>query len=406
MPFSAYPVIIRLSGKNKQGGLIMTRDKSFRTTLIGILAALVLEAALLGGVFLYFPRDGFNPALAATSAAQNVKTAVSPVGTDIIANTVAKTSPAVVKIETLQKSNTQRIDPFFNDPFFREFFGTPGPYKIEPDVRQGMGSGFIISDDGYVLTNEHVISGATEIKVYINDQEKPLTAKIIGSDAELDLAVLKISANKELPYLELGNDDNIKVGEWVIAIGNPYGLDHTVTTGVISAKGRPVQVEDRQYKNLLQTDASINPGNSGGPLLNLSGRVIGINTAVNAGAQGIGFAIPVNTVKSVLDTLIENGKVSRPYMGVYIQTLNADLAKQLGLQSSEGAVLSGVMPGSPAEKAGLAQGDAILSINGQKITAAGDITSIIEKSKIGDKIVLVIERSGTKKNVTITLAEK
>lgn len=327
-------------------------------------------------------------------------------GTDIIANTVAKTSPAVVKIETLQKSNTQRIDPFFNDPFFREFFGTPGPYKIEPDVRQGMGSGFIISDDGYVLTNEHVISGATEIKVYINDQEKPLTAKIIGSDAELDLAVLKISANKELPYLELGNDDNIKVGEWVIAIGNPYGLDHTVTTGVISAKGRPVQVEDRQYKNLLQTDASINPGNSGGPLLNLSGRVIGINTAVNAGAQGIGFAIPVNTVKSVLDTLIENGKVSRPYMGVYIQTLNADLAKQLGLQSSEGAVLSGVMPGSPAEKAGLAQGDAILSINGQKITAAGDITSIIEKSKIGDKIVLVIERSGTKKNVTITLAEK
>lgn len=269
-----------------------------------------------------------------------------------------------------------------------------------------MGSGFIISEDGYVLTNEHVISSADQINVYLTDQEKPLTAKVIGADEELDLAVLKISSDEKLPYLQLGNDDDTLVGEWVIAIGNPYGLDHTVTAGVISAKGRPVQVEDRQYKNLLQTDASINPGNSGGPLLNLEGEVIGINTAVNASAQGIGFAIPANTVKSVLETLIENGKVSRPWMGVYIQTLNDDLARRLGLQSSQGAVLSGVVAGSPADKAGLKQGDVILAINKEKIADAGDITNVIEKSKVGDKITLLVERDGSQKNITVTLAEK
>lgn len=382
----------------------MIKEKSLRVTIIGILSALVLEIALLGGLFLYLPRDSFNSALAATGTT-SFKNIAAPVGTNIIANTVAKTSPAVVKIETVRKGST-RIDPFFNDPFFREFFGTPGPYRMEPDVRQGMGSGFIISDDGYILTNEHVIGGATEINVYLSGQDKPIRANVIGEDAELDLAVLKINAVSKLPYLELGNDDNTQVGEWVIAIGNPYGLDHTVTAGVISAKGRPVQVEGRQYKNLLQTDASINPGNSGGPLLNLEGKVIGINTAVNASAQGIGFAIPANTVKAVLDTLIENGKVSRPWMGVYIQTLNAELAERLGLQSTQGAVLSGVMAGSPADKAGLRQGDAILAINHQKITNAGDITKLMEKCKVGDTITLLVERNGSRHNITVTLAEK
>jgi len=334
-----------------------------------------------------------------------MNTSVSPVGTNTIADTVAKTSSAVVKIETLTKSTNHYSDPFFNDPFFREFFGSQSPFREEENYSEGMGSGFIISADGYILTNEHVIGSATEINVYLANQEKSLPAKVVGSDEELDLAVLKINAAK-LPYLKLGNDNNIRVGEWVIAIGNPYGLDHTVTTGVISAKGRPVQVEDRQYKNLLQTDASINPGNSGGPLLNLAGEVIGINTAVNSSAQGIGFAIPANTVTNVLDTLIKNGKVSRPWMGVYIQTLNAELANQLNLQSSEGALLSGVVAGSPAAKAGLQQGDAILSINKQKITDASDITDFIEKSKVGDKITLLVERNGSKQNITVILAEK
>ncbi|KAF1085427.1 putative serine protease HtrA [Sporotomaculum syntrophicum] len=384
----------------------MLREKSMKTTLIAILGALVLEAALLGGIFLSFSNDSNDSVAAAANTGTAVKSAVSPVGTDIIADTVDKTSPAVVKIETQIKTTTRYYDPFFNDPFFREFFGSKSPYREKSNVTEGMGSGFIISEDGYILTNEHVVSGAIEINVYLTGQKKPLPAKVIGSDAELDLAVLKVDAGSKLPYLKLGNDQNIRVGEWVIAIGNPYGLDHTVTTGVISAKGRPVQVENRQYKNLLQTDASINPGNSGGPLLNLSGEVIGINTAVNASAQGIGFAIPANTVKSVLKNLIEDGKVTRPWMGVYIQTMNSELASQLGLKSSQGALLSGVMTGSPAAKAGLQQGDVILKINNQQITDASDITDFIQSKKVGDKITLLVERNGSQKTITVTLAEK
>lgn len=381
----------------------MAKDKYFKTLFIGVLAALLLEAALLGGLFLYFPKDQFNSIISEANA-QPVNTAPSPIGSNIVADAVAKTSLAVVKIETLQKSSVQ-TNPLYNDPFFRQFFGV-NPMQTEQRVQKGLGSGFIISKDGYVLTNQHVVDGATEINVYFSDQDKPVSAKLIGSDAELDLAVLKINSSEDLPYLELGNSDTAKVGEWVIAIGNPYGLDHTVTTGVISAKGRPVQVDDRQFKNLLQTDASINPGNSGGPLLNLAGQVIGINTAVNAQGQGIGFAIPANTVKSVIDTLIEKGKISRPQMGVYIQTLTSVLAEQLDLHIEKGAIIAGLIPGSPAEQAGLRQGDVILEINKQKVEDAGDVTGFIEKSKVGDKVVLLVDRNGTKRNVDLTLAEK
>jgi len=383
----------------------MLKDKTLRTTLIAVFLAMLLEGALLAVVFFFYAKENFNPVLAASGTETTMNASIPTADTNSIADTVAKTSSAVVKIETLTKSTNHYTDPFFNDPFFREFFGTQSPFREEENYAEGMGSGFIISEDGYVLTNEHVIGSATEINVYLANQEKSLPAKVVGSDEELDLAVLKINATK-LPYLKLGNDNNIRVGEWVIAIGNPYGLDHTVTAGVISAKGRPVQVEDRQYKNLLQTDASINPGNSGGPLLNLAGEVIGINTAVNSSAQGIGFAIPASTVTTVLETLIENGKVSRPWMGVYIQTLNTELANQLELQSSEGALLSGIVAGSPAAKAGLQQGDVILSINKQKITDASDITDFIEKSKVGDKVTLLVERNGSKQNITVTLVEK
>ncbi|MBF7083109.1 trypsin-like peptidase domain-containing protein [Desulfallas sp. Bu1-1] len=385
----------------------MFADKYKKTLVIGVAAALLLEVFLLIAAFDFLPGKTYKPAIALNNGAPSPAVAeASPVGTNIIADIVEKTSPAVVKIETLSKTGGQVIDPFFNDPFFRQFFGTPGPFRVEPDVRKGMGSGFIISKDGYILTNEHVIDQASEIKVYLAGRDKPLAARVVGKDFELDLAVLKVDAGNNLPYIELGDSDAARVGEWVIAIGNPYGLDHTVTTGVISAKGRPITVDDRQYKNLLQTDASINPGNSGGPLLNLSGKVVGINTAVNAQAQGIGFAIPANTVKSVLDTLISKGKISRPQMGVYIQTLTAELAEQLGLKSKQGAIISGIIPGSPAEKAGLRQGDVILQIDRQNVQDAGDVTDIIQKHKVGDKIALLVETSGTQKYVTMTLEEK
>lgn len=385
----------------------MFKDKYKKTLVLGVATALLLEIFLLITAFGFLPGEISKPSIAFDNTGASPAVAeASLVGTNIIADIVEKTSPAVVKIETLSKSSGQTIDPFFNDPFFRQFFGTPGPYRVEPEVRKGMGSGFIISKDGYILTNEHVIDQASDIKVYLTGRENPLSARVVGKDFELDLAVLKVDAGNNLPYIELGDSDAARVGEWVIAIGNPYGLDHTVTTGVISAKGRPVTVDDRQYKNLLQTDASINPGNSGGPLLNLSGKVVGINTAVNAQAQGIGFAIPANTVKSVLDTLISKGKVSRPQMGVYIQTLTSEIAEQLGLKNKQGAIISGIIPGSPAEKAGLRQGDVILQIDRKNIQDAGDVTEIIQKHKVGDKIVLLVETKGTQKYVPITLEEK
>jgi S1-C subfamily serine protease len=226
-------------------------------------------------------------------------------GPDVIADIVSNAGPAVVKVDVYKTVNGTAFDPFFNDPFFRQFFGSP--FNLPQPVKRrehGLGSGFIITPDGYILTNEHVIDGADRIEVTIAGRDRPLPAKVVGSDYDLDLAVLKVNAGGDLPTLSLGDSDQVRVGNWVVAIGNPYGLDHTVTVGVVSAKSRPVQVENRSYKDLLQTDAAINPGNSGGPLLNLAGEVIGINTAVAAKAQGIGFAIPINTVKSVLPELM------------------------------------------------------------------------------------------------------
>ncbi len=376
----------------------MSKDK-YRVTLVtGLVAAVVLQIALVAGVFFFAPEESFSSVKA--GAVHVAAASSSPEGTNIVADVVSRCSPAVVKIETTQQV-AQNID-----PFFRQFFSVPEQKQLRQQVQQGLGSGFIINKDGYILTNEHVISEATEIKVYLSEQEEPLTARLVGADAELDLAVLKVETDANLPHLEFGDSDAAQVGHWVIAIGNPYGLDHTVTAGVISAKGRPVNIEERNYKNLLQTDASINPGNSGGPLLDLQGSVIGINTAINAGAQGIGFAIPANTVQEVVDTLITDGKISRPFMGVYLQNNTPELANQLGLTSETGAVVAGLVPGSPAEKAGLQAGDAILQISNQKVNDAGDITGFIEQSKVGDKVQLQIENSSGKKIIVVTLAEK
>jgi S1-C subfamily serine protease len=209
----------------------------------------------------------------------------------------------VVEIQT--EVTTEVDNPLFDNPFFQQFFGQDFS-QSQTEVQQGLGSGFLISSDGYLLTNEHVIDGATSIMVTIIGQPNPVSAQVVGSDQALDLAVLKVNAGSNLPYLKLGDSDNTRVGSWAIAIGNPYGLDNTVTVGVISAKGRPITVQDHDYPNLLQTDASINPGNSGGPLLDLNGNVIGINTAVDEQAQGIGFAIPSNTAKDALNSLMNN----------------------------------------------------------------------------------------------------
>lgn len=311
-----------------------------------------------------------------------------------IADMVDQVGPAVVMINTTVVQKSQGIDPLFNDPFFQEFFSRRFPMIPEEQRRQGLGSGFITSDDGYILTNEHVVDGAEEVQVTVSGYDDAFSAKVVGTDKELDLAILKIDAPKPLPTVKLGNSDTTRVGEWVVAIGNPYGLDHTVTVGVVSAKGRPVPVENRIYKNLLQTDAAINPGNSGGPLLNLSGEVVGINTAVNTEGQGLGFAIPINTAKEVMGSLRTQGKVIRPWLGVSILDVTADLQQYFKLPDRRGAIVGEVIDGSPAAKVGIEVGDVIRKVDDDVVENAQDLVEIIQKREIGTSVGLEIYRNG------------
>jgi len=382
-----------------------------------ILVSLMISLVVLGGT-LTAANKGLLPGI--YRAAEQPAASAVPVanlsgsqsqnpllGPNTIADIVEKTGPSVIKVETLvQSQNDNGSSPFSSDPFFREFFGDQFDGRQQPEIQQGLGSGFIVSKDGYILTNEHVVDGATEIRVTVNGFKDSLKARLVGSDYDLDLAVLKIDAGRDLPALQMGESDRVRVGDWVIAIGNPYGLDHTVTVGVISAKGRPVTIQDRQYKNLLQTDASINPGNSGGPLLNLQGEVVGINTAINAQAQGIGFAIPTSTVKSVFTALIKEGKVTRPWLGVYVQAVNKELAQYFGLDKVTGAVVASVVKGGPADQAGLRQGDVIQEFNRHAVKDDQDLISQVTKTKVGDRVVLLVVREGKTSFVTVTIGQK
>lgn len=340
-------------------------------------------------------------------ASQNVTTAAlsstsyKPMN---VADMVEKAGPAVVNVETQVKVSSGVI-PYMNDPFFRQFFGNI-PSRPQSRYETGIGTGFLISSDGYIVTNQHVIDSADKITVQVPNRKNKLTAKVVGQDYELDLAVLKIEGTG-YPTLTLGDSNKMRVGDGVVAIGEPYGLDHTVTTGVISAKGRPITIEDRNYKNLIQTDAAINPGNSGGPLLNMSGQVIGINTAVNAEAQGIGFAIPINTVKDVLSQLMNGSKVIRPYMGIQMTDIDDAVINQLNLASdTQGVLVVKVLSGTPAQKAGLQEGDIIVKIDGKEMNSATDIQTYIESKKVGDRISVEAERNGNRAGLLVTLAEK
>lgn len=372
--------------------------------LVGIiLLAFVAGIAFTGGIIFATGGHLTNPKMAAFGLPEKASE-LPGVGPNTIADIVDKKGPAVVKIETTVTTTVQR-NPFFSDPFFRDFFGDQFGRPMSR-VQKGLGSGFIISTDGYILTNEHVIEGAQDIQVTLVGRSKPVPARVVGSDRELDLAVLKIDAGTDLPTLKLGNSDQIAVGNWVIAIGNPYGLDHTVTVGVISAKGRPITVEDRSYRNLLQTDASINPGNSGGPLINLQGEVIGINTAVDASAQGIGFAIPSNTVKGVLEELMGKGKITRGWLGIEMQEVTPGIAGYLGYNGTGGVVVRDVVSGSPAARAGLRQGDIITAMNGSSIGGTDDMLDRVEKTKPGTRVELTVWRDGNTIKVSVTLGER
>lgn len=325
-----------------------------------------------------------------------------PVTGNPIAKIAQDASPAVVNIDT-ETLVQQPLIPFIDDPLFRQFFGEEWRRFTQVIPMRGKGSGFIVSKDGYILTNNHVVESADKIIVTLADGRQ-LDAKIVGKDPTFDLAVIKVTATN-LPVLSMGDSDAVQVGEWVVAIGNPFGLEHTVTVGVISAKNRSVRAGNLSFDGFLQTDAAINPGNSGGPLLDLDGKVVGINTAIIPYAQGIGFAIPVNMAKNVIDDLLTYGKVRRGWLGVYVQPLTRDFIQAYNLKIKEGAVVADVMPNSPAEKAGIKRGDVITKIDGNKIKDPQDLVFQVRKHMVGDKLKIeVVNRSGSK-TVTVTLEE-
>lgn len=330
-----------------------------------------------------------------------------------------KSGQAVVNISTVKlvKRQQRGMHPFFRpgprgqDPFddffdqFERFFGEQG--RGTPREQRSLGSGFVISEDGYIVTNNHVIDGADTIKVNLlgdKNKEKSYDAEVVGTDKETDLALLKIKADKRLSFLEFGDSETLKVGQWVMAIGNPFGLDHTVTAGIVSAKGRTIGAGP--YDNFIQTDASINPGNSGGPLIDLDGRVVGINTAIISSGQGIGFAIPSRSAKQIVEQLKEHKSVRRGWLGVSIQNVDENAAKALGLDSTRGALVSSVTPGDPAAKAGIRAGDVILEVEGLPVENAGDLTRKIGDLLPGVKVKLSVWRGGKTLNIPLELGER
>lgn len=318
-----------------------------------------------------------------------------------VVNVVKVAAPAVVKIDVVAQTEVY-IDPFIRE-FYKQFFGDIPRQFEESD---SVGSGFIISREGYIVTNYHVVKGAKKITVTMLSGDV-YEAQYIGGDEELDIAVVKINAKKDLPVVELGDSDKIQIGEWAIAIGNPLGFQHTVTVGVISAVGRKIPKPDGSgyYTNLLQTDAAINPGNSGGPLLNIYGQVIGINTAIinPSQAMNIGFAIPINTAKRFINQIIATGKVEKAYLGVYVQTVTDSLAKSLGLKVNKGAYVAQVEKGSPADKAGIKEGDVIVRLNGIYVEAAEELTSLVRNYTPNTKVKVTINRSGKEITLDVTL---
>jgi serine protease Do len=320
-------------------------------------------------------------------------------------------SPAVVNISTVKtiKGGGPVFRHYYQGPrgdqdpfkdFFDKFYGNEQQREYK---QRSLGSGFIIDKDGYIVTNNHVIAGADEIKVKLNSG-KEYDAKIIGRDPSTDIALIKIKAGNNYSVATFGDSDSLKVGQWVVAIGSPFGLEHTVTAGIVSAKGRVIG--SGPYDDFIQTDASINPGNSGGPLIDMKGQVIGINTAIIAGGNGIGFAIPVNLAKGIIRQLKKDGKVTRGWLGVGIQDISDEIAEYYGIKGKEGVLVSQVFPGDPADKAGIRTKDIIIDVNGKKITTSRELTRIIAAFHVGEMVKITLLRNGKEKTVNVKIAKR
>ncbi|MBU7583497.1 MAG: trypsin-like peptidase domain-containing protein [Nostoc sp. TH1S01] len=345
-----------------------------------------------------------NLALSRVNAAPPIAAGTDP---NFVTKVVQKVGPAVVRINSSRTVRSQ-LPEEFNDPFFRRFFGSQLP-ETQQRVERGTGSGFIISGDGQILTNAHVVDGADTVTVVLKDG-RSFQGKVLGKDELTDVAVVKIQANN-LPTVTVGNSDQLQPGEWAIAIGNPLGLDNTVTTGIISATGRSsnqIGASDKRV-DFIQTDAAINPGNSGGPLLNARGEVIAMNTAIIQGAQGIGFAIPIATAQRIANQLISTGKVEHPYLGIQMvgltpqlkQNINSDPNSGLSIDEDKGVLVVKVVPNSPAAKAGLRAGDVIQKIEGNTVTEAESVQKAVDSSQIGADLRLELRRNGQTLNLSV-----
>ncbi|NJM64689.1 MAG: PDZ domain-containing protein [Acaryochloris sp. RU_4_1] len=352
-----------------------------------------------------FPSNNLLPQ---PSVAQLPKNLPGQTDTNFIARAVEKVGPAVVRIDS-SRTVRRRQSPLFNDPFFREFFGRDLPNEPRNRVERGTGSGFIINKEGLVLTNAHVVNGADKVTVVLKDG-RSFEGTVMGEDSLTDVAVIKIQA-QDLPTVKMGKSEDLQPGEWAIAIGNPLGLDNTVTAGIISATGRTsndVGVPDKRV-GFIQTDAAINPGNSGGPLLNQAGEVVGMNTAIIGGAQGLGFAIPIQTAQRIADQLIAKGKVDHPFLGIRMAGLTPDLKDRINsapdinfqITEDQGVLIFEVIPNSPAAQAGLRPGDIIQAIDGQAVTKASQVQQKVDDTTLGNTLKLDIKRQGKSETLAI-----
>lgn len=325
---------------------------------------------------------------------------------NFVVDVVQETGPAVVRINAEKTVKTQ-VPPVLNDPFFQRFFGSQIPQEPNERVERGTGSGFIVSDNGQIFTNAHVVAGADQVSVTLKDG-RTFAGKVMGADPLTDVAVVKIEADN-LPVVQLGNSDQLQVGEWAIAIGNPLGLDNTVTTGILSATGRrsaEIGVPDKRV-DFIQTDAAINPGNSGGPLLNANGQVIGMNTAIIQNAQGIGFAIPINQAQAIAQQLVATGTVEHPFLGIQMVTITPELKEQIRQQTNteipadKGVAIMKVVPNSPAAQGDLQAGDVIQSLQGQPIESADQVQDLVSKTPVGDELTVGVLRNGQPQTLTV-----
>ena len=374
----------------------------FAQTITVCVAILFVVKTLKPEWLVQWPGEGTRVASVATVLEAPAGSAALRQGS--YADAAKKAIPAVVHIFTSQEVKGAR-HPFINDPIFRHFFGDR--FGEESQRRSGLGSGVVVSPEGYILTNFHVVDGADEIEVAHNDGRK-YKARVVGSDPESDLAVLRIPADHQLPVIAFGSSDTLRVGDVVLAIGNPFGVGQTVTSGIVSALGRS-HLGINTFENFIQTDAAINPGNSGGALVDSNGHLIGINTAIysqSGGSMGIGFAIPVSLARSVMEQIIKTGGVTRGWVGIEVQELTPELAESFKLSSTDGTLIAGVMRGSPADKAGIKPGDVLTQVNGKLVKDAQVMLELIAALVPGSNARFDLKREGRDVKVDVTIGKR